>query len=159
MNIFYTNSNPITCATILCDQHIIKMPIESAQMLATAVRSYGITDHRLYRSTHVKHPCTIWVRNSRACANWLLDHGYALCEEYTNRFNKRHKTLDQLHIVKQYLYVIPDGPFSEPPACVPEQFKHLNIEAAYRSALAKKHIEWTLKGRPPRWTEPAYPTK
>ena len=36
MNIFYVDECPIKAGKVLADKHIVKMPLESAQMLSTA---------------------------------------------------------------------------------------------------------------------------
>ena len=36
MNIFYLHSDPKTCASMHCDKHVVKMILETAQMLSTA---------------------------------------------------------------------------------------------------------------------------
>ena len=38
MNIFYVDKDPKIAAKMMCDKHIIKMILESAQMLCTAKR-------------------------------------------------------------------------------------------------------------------------
>ena len=59
MNIFVLHQNPQTAAEMMCDKHVVKMILETAQMMCTVVASY---DHDTpYRPTHSKHPCTIWL--------------------------------------------------------------------------------------------------
>ena len=36
MNIFFLSLNPVTCAMMYCDQHVIKILLEIVQMLYTA---------------------------------------------------------------------------------------------------------------------------
>ena len=38
MNLFYTSVNPQTAAQYQCDKHVVKMILETAQMLSTAHR-------------------------------------------------------------------------------------------------------------------------
>ena len=38
MNIFYVDRDPVKAAQMMCDKHIVKMILESAQMLCTAKR-------------------------------------------------------------------------------------------------------------------------
>ena len=90
MNIFILDRDPKIAATMLCDKHVVKMIVETAQMLCTVASKLG---HDVpYRPTHSKHPCTIWVGESVSNWNWLIDHGLAMCEEYTHRYNRIHKT-------------------------------------------------------------------
>ena len=90
MNIFVLDRDPKIAAIMLCDKHIVKMIVETAQMLCTAASKLG---HKVsYRPTHAKHPCTIWVGESQSNWSWLIDHGLAMCKEYTRRYNRTHKT-------------------------------------------------------------------
>ena len=38
MNIFYVDQDPVVAAQMMCDKHIIKMILESAQMLCSVKR-------------------------------------------------------------------------------------------------------------------------
>ena len=38
MNLFILNKDPIIAAQQQCDKHVVKMPLESGQMLSTAHR-------------------------------------------------------------------------------------------------------------------------
>ena len=100
MNIFVTDQCPIQSARNLPDKHIVKMPLETCQMLAIIYSDwyYGIgqlhkLDGKPYATTHGafrKHPCTIWAAESYWNLSWLISHGMALCDEYTARYNKVH---------------------------------------------------------------------
>lgn len=67
MNIFVLDSDPEIAAKYHTDKHVIKMILESAQMMSTVVRYVGLDAG--YKSTHLNHPCTIWARTS--LSNWL----------------------------------------------------------------------------------------
>jgi len=100
MNIFVTDQCPIQSARNLPDKHIVKMPLETCQMLSIIYSDwyYGIGQlHKLdgtpYRTAHGafrKHPCTQWAAESYWNLSWLISHGMALCDEYTARYNKVH---------------------------------------------------------------------
>lgn len=92
MNIFVIDKNPRKSARMLCDQHVVKMILESAQMLCTAHYLIDKKTKTPYKPTHQKHPCTLWVAESIGNYNWLLKHAEELCKEYTRRYNKKHKT-------------------------------------------------------------------
>ena len=103
MNIFVTNQCPIQSARNLPDKHIVKMPLETCQMLAIIYSDwyYGIgqlhkvngqpyaTKHGAFR----KHPCTIWAAENYWNLSWLISHGLALCDEYNARYGKVHSCL------------------------------------------------------------------
>ena len=100
MNIFVTDRCPIQSARNLPDKHIVKMPLETCQMLAIIYSDwyYGVGKlHKLdgtpYRTAHGafrKHPCTMWAAATPYNLAWLIRHGQALCAEYTARYNKQH---------------------------------------------------------------------
>lgn len=118
MNIFYLNEDPVVAAQEQCDKHVVKMIVESAQMLSTAHRVIdgklvikqnkqgrklkywdlfeGSDDLEMemliYKPAHVNHPSSIWVRESSSNYQWLYDHFVALCDEYTYRYGKVHMT-------------------------------------------------------------------
>lgn len=60
MNIFYLDKDPKLCAQYHCDKHVVKMILESAQLLCTAVNEAAGKEVAPYKSTHVNHPCSIW---------------------------------------------------------------------------------------------------
>jgi len=90
MNIFVLDADPKVAATMLCDKHVVKMILESAQMLSTVAYAYGHTPR--YRPTHTKHPCTLWVGESKSNWKWLVAHSLEMCREYTRRYGKVHKS-------------------------------------------------------------------
>ncbi len=49
MNIFYLDSDPIKAAQIQYNKHVVKMILESAQMLCTAHHHYGSGDNVPYK--------------------------------------------------------------------------------------------------------------
>jgi hypothetical protein len=86
MNIFSSDSDPVVCAQNLDDKRVIKMALESAQILSTALHNLGHWSSNLYRPTHATHPCVHWAGHSRGNFNWLVLHGLGLGEEYKYRF-------------------------------------------------------------------------
>ena len=106
MNIFVTDTSPIQSASNLPDKHIVKMPLETCQMLAIIYSDwyYGVgklykKDGYAYRTEHGAfrhHPCTQWAARSPYNLSWLIVHGFALCTEYTERYGKVHTCYDVL---------------------------------------------------------------
>ena len=104
MNIFVTDRCPVQSARNLPDKHIVKMPLETCQMLAIIYSDwyYGVgnlykSDGTPYRTAHGafrKHPCTMWAAATPYNLAWLIRHGYALCHEYNLRYGKVHTCLD-----------------------------------------------------------------
>ena len=107
MNIFVTDSCPIQSARNLPDKHIVKMPLETCQMLSIIYSDwyYGVgklykSDGTPYRTAHGafrNHPCTQWAAANQYNLAWLIQHGLALCDEYTARYNKVHTCQDVIH--------------------------------------------------------------
>ena len=104
MNIFVTDRCPIQSARNLPDKHIVKMPLETCQMLAIIYSDwyYGVgklykQDGTPYRTAHGafrNHPCTQWAAANQYNLAWLIRHGYGLCTEYNLRYGKDHTCLD-----------------------------------------------------------------
>ena len=104
MNIFVTDPDPIQSAVNLPDKHICKMPLETCQMLAIIYSDwyYGVgklhrTNGQPYataRGAFRNHPCTQWAAANQYNLAWLIRHGYALCSEYQERYNKVHACRD-----------------------------------------------------------------
>jgi hypothetical protein len=134
MNIFVLDTCPTIAAQMQCDKHVVKMPLECAQMLSTVHRHYGSDDAQLYKSTHKHHPCTLWAATSRANYAWLFDHFRALNDEYFHRYYKNHLSWTKLRDV-----------LAEPPAqmrdddptpfaqAMPDEYKHDDAVVAYRA--------------------------
>jgi len=122
MNIFYISKDPVQAAEWMVDKHVVKMILESAQLLSTAhrildgqetlgksktgrnVKRWILPDAResvLYSATHINHPSAIWCRRSVENYNWLADHMFALLYEYTYRYNKQHKIEGELSYMLQ----------------------------------------------------------
>ena len=120
MNIFVTDHCPIQSASNLPDKHIVKMPLETCQMLAIIYSDwyYGVgklykQDGTPYRTAHGafrNHPCTQWAAANQDNLAWLIAHGLALCEEYTLRYHKIHTCQDVIHQATR----IYDSIFDEP---------------------------------------------
>jgi len=152
MNIFVLHTNPKIAAQMSCDKHVVKMVSESVQMLSTTMHSVGLEGP--WKKTHANHPCTIWTRESLQNYQWLWDHANALGEEYTHRYNKKHKS--HLTLTSKIPYNI-DGlsnkgltPF---PQAMPDEYKDKDIVKAYRKFyLGEKASFATWKNRTmPEW--------
>ena len=134
-----TDPCPKKCARFLCDRRVIKMCLETAQMLSTAL-AYHFIDVG-YKPTHPKHPCNVWARKSRQNFMWLVEHGIELCFEYHNRYGKLHKSLSVILRAAQDYHVFPDKGFTEPANCAANKklsidFKHIDdVYEAYRQYL------------------------
>jgi hypothetical protein len=145
MNIFYLHKDPSVSASAMTDKHVVKMILESAQMLSTAhhVLDKDNAKHqdKLYKPTHQNHPSSVWVRQSKDHYAWLYSHFLALSKEYSTRYNKVHKTYEQLHeVLHGYPNNIPDEFFSQPPQAMPDIFKDHDSVQAYRRYYLNQKI-------------------
>jgi len=104
MNIFVLDKDIEKCAQYHCDQHVVKMILESVQMLCTALNEQGFSTP--YRSTHIKHPCVLWVAESFENFSWLKNLAIALNTEYRFRFERDsdHKSILVLNEISNYSY-------------------------------------------------------
>jgi len=149
MNIFVSSPCPIQSAKYLDNRRVIKMCLESLQLLSTAINYYG--GDGPYKSTHENHPCTLWVKESRTNAKWLLTHMKALCNEYTNRYGKHHKCESYLESIASAIEIIPDKGQTPFKNCT--DFKHIDdVHQAYMLALNDKWEKDLVKGYTPKWS-------
>lgn len=125
MNIFWLDTDLSKCAKAHCDKHVVKMILESCQLLATAHHMCGST--ATYKATHINHPCAIWVRESSTNYFKLLRLAQLLCKEYSKRFNKEHKC--EVLLLGGELNTIPkelclaNKPETVPPLAMPEDIQ------------------------------------
>jgi len=144
MNIFVLSVDPHTAAIFHCDKHVVKMPLETAQMLSTICGGP-------YKPTHAKHPCTVWAAASTENYRWLVQLGIALSKEYTYRYRKTHKCEAIIESLREPPASVPVGartPFAQ---AMPEECRHYDPVLAYQQyyALHKQHIgTWKLRVRP-----------
>ena len=146
MNIFYLHKDPEKAARYQYNKHVVKMILESAQMLCTAHHCFGDTwqkENVPYKQAHLNHPSTVWTRRSKATYMWLYNHMMALGDEYTKRYGKKH-----LSIVKcvEFLALPPrhiqGDDWCQPPQAMPDEYKdNCSIQAYWNYYINdKKHI-------------------
>jgi len=148
MNIFVTDPDPVKSAQCLPDKHVVKMPLESCQMLAiVASTKWGhgfgklpkldgtpyLTDKGAFRG----HPCTIWAQENY---RWLIEHGLALCAEYTHRYGKVHSCQHTLEHAKM-IFPPSNGEVTPFARAMPDEFKYdtsIDTITAYKRYIASK---------------------
>ena len=109
MNIFYLDNDPKVCAQYHVDKHVVKMILETAQLLSTTHWMSG--SEGPYRQTHKNHPSAVWARSNKSNYIWLCELGMELCKEYTHRYGKTHKTQQHLEWLSNNIPNIPPGRF------------------------------------------------
>ena len=80
MNIFVLDENPQVAAQMHNDKHVVKMILETAQLLCGVHHMVGGDYDIPYKLSHKNHPCAIWVRQCIENYIWLCDLGLSLCE-------------------------------------------------------------------------------
>jgi hypothetical protein len=153
MNIFYLHQNPKLASKYHCDKHIVKMPLETAQLLCTAHWLTGT--EAPYKPTHKNHPCNLWLLKSAKNYNWLTKLGKELCQEYTYRYGKVHaceKIIDWCIANKPNL---PNVKMTEPALAMPDECKTESAIESYRVyyAMHKKHLHQWSKRPKPTWLD------
>ena len=127
---------------------------------------YKHTNPQLYKTTHVNHPCAVWVRTNSANYAWLFDLFQGVCDEYTYRYAKTHKTDMKLRLL---LSVPPENiksskcmtPFAlcvgsedMPSQDVDAQDVEANAVAAYRRYYVREKAgiaKWNKTREAPEW--------
>lgn len=145
MNIFATSDCPCKCAVFLDDVRCVKMVLETAQLLSTAINEHG--GKGPYKSTHINHPSSKWARETRGNYEWLLSHFEALCEEYTSRYNKTHKCAQFTALFAQNANLIPSGDQTPFPNCTTYK-NEPDVHLAYKLYMNDK---WDNDKRTPTW--------
>ena len=138
MNIFFLDENPILSAQYHVDKHVVKMILETAQLLCgvhhvTAHDTAHDTSHVPYKLSHKNHPCSIWCRESLSNYLYLCELGLELCKEYTYRYGKRHKSQDVIEWCLINKPNIPDIEFTEPAKAMPDEYKVKSVVESYRN--------------------------
>jgi hypothetical protein len=177
MNIFAIDKDPIQSAMWMVDRHVVKMVLETAQLLSTAhrildgtmyidasglarphgrkVKRWRLPDERervLYSATHINHPSAVWCRATVHNYGWLYQHFVALMNEYTYRYGKVHKC----ESMSQWLVYPPKNikiaELTPVTPAMPDEYKVPNdhVESYrnyYRIAKERMH-KWTKREKP-----------
>ena len=147
MNIFLLDRDPAKAAKYHFDKHVVKMILESAQMLANL-----LPDSR-YRQTHLKHPCSAWAARTIENWNWLLSLYLYLHDEWRYRY-KHNKTHKSYWITEAPKPDLPSEGLTEFPQAMPETYRREDPVEAYRGyyKAEKGHLaKWTRRRKPPWW--------
>jgi hypothetical protein len=150
MNIFFLDFDTKKCAQYHCDKHVVKMILETAQLLCGT--HWVIGNEAPYKLSHKNHPCSIWVRESLSNYLYLCDLGLELCKEYTYRYGKRHKSQDVIEWCLINKPNIQDVDFTSPPLAMGDEFKIGNdVIESYRNYYKEsksKIVSWKNREKP-----------
>ena len=135
MNIFHLDKDPLLCARYHCDKHVVKMIVETGQMLCTAYqRHYGLKDD-LYKPAYPHHPMTKWVGNTLGNYFFTMKLFNHLLDEYNYRYNKWHKS-SRINLLLNGKYIKwhnMTGEFTTPPLCMPDEYKLDDYIQSYKN--------------------------
>ena len=145
MNIFHLHECPDKAARLQYNKHVVKMILESAQMLCTAHHCYGDkyqVENVPYKQAHLNHPSTVWTRRSKSTYMWLYNHMMALGDEYTKRYGKTHLSITKC---KDFLAIPPrhiqGDDWCQPPQAMPDEYKtECSIQAYWNYYIGEKHV-------------------
>lgn len=183
MNIFVLDNDPMQAAQDHCDKHVVKMILESAQMLSTAHHlqfikqknlnfsdfksQRKITDfcrqeypsffNQIYSASHVHHPCTQWTIQSIQNYQWLSNLALALCDEYEKRYKKEHKCKTVITFLSGIMPLLPNLNLTPFAIAMKNEYKISNnpIEC-YRNYYLKDKIrfaKWNYSSQPSWWSQ------
>ena len=140
------------------DKMLVKMPLETAQMLCTAHRELDGDEYAdevgLYKRAYWNHPCTIWARQTSSNYIWLYEHFLALGEEYKYRYGREHASIFKL--AKPLLCIpknIKTDAMTPPAQAMPNEYKHTDPIVAYRRYVIneKHYAKWERNRTKPTW--------
>jgi hypothetical protein len=150
MNIFVLDKDPEMCAFYHNDKHVVKMILESTQLLSNCLPE----DKAPYKRTHLKHPCTLWLQENILHQSWLWELAIWLCHEYTERYEgRKHKcqgVLWEMHDIPLWDGTMPDH-FA---LAMPDEYKVDCPVQSYRNYYLgdKAYMcTWKPPSRQPDW--------
>ena len=154
MNIFATDMCPVQSALNLDDKRIIKMILESCQMLSTVAWRYGFHTEGMLKPSFKHHPCTLWVGRTRSNYAWLVDHALAMCVVYKSVYGKIHTYQNLIEKFACLAHKVPKGDleeFANATEYKGPMFSHMSIIDKYRAFM---NLKWNLRDtKKPTWNK------
>ena len=180
MNIFYLDRDPRTAVRMHCDKHVVKMTLETAQMLSTAHRCMNIPPDSpaeekealranldadgILQEAFRHHPMTQWVMETSGNYTWTVALFRHLCYEYYHRFGWRYPREHALYPLVRKFETLPElmepGQQYDPPQCMPVHVQHEDCVTAYRQyylECKQPFAKWTMRPAPEWWTSARKP--
>ena len=151
VNIFALDKNPKQAAQWHMDKHVVKMSLETAQILCTVLNQKDIKTP--YKSTHINHPCTIWAGKSMGNFIWLCELGIELCKEYSYIYEKDHKCRSIIEECLKNACIILNTEMTEFVQAMPEELKLKDPIEGYKNYYikGKSHMATWKKRNIPIW--------
>lgn len=148
MNIFVLDRDPRHAARMLCDQHVVKMLLESCQLLCFQFEP-GIAPYKRSKS-HYNHPVSVWTRESKDNYIWLIEHTRAIIREFQIRNQKLHKSQTVFEwVVDNYNSLkFPKTSLTDFRQCMPEEYQVPGDPVqAYRNYYIKDKVRFATWNR------------
>ena len=135
MNIFVLDENPRKAAEMLCDCHVRKMCVETAQILSGVMirREKKLLDG-MPEPQNINHPVIVAAsENEHYALDWVLQYNSHLQQEYQRRFNKKHAYADLVDEYLLALWDLTDGECEHLAKCCGDlDVADMDIVSAYR---------------------------
>lgn len=164
MNIFFLDKDPDTAVRALTNTHVVKMVLETGQLLSTAHRVLDGThtigtnraghkkqiwffeneekENLIYKPTHFNHPVAKWVRASKSNYQWAYSYFVAIAKEFEHRFNKQHLTYIKLKkVLKEPPKNIEDRGFTSIVPAVPDEYIRKDVIKTYRAYYENEKLK------------------
>lgn len=168
MNIFVLSWIIENCVKYHCDKHVVKMILETAQLLSTCQHVVNpieaekwVSEKQIYKKTHQNHPSSLWVRECRENYVWLCHFGLALCKEYAFRYDKQpsdHKCYAILKFLSSQIppQLAPKGTITQFKMAMPDEYKTTDPIFSYRLYYLNEKSRMLVwrKRDPPKWVPP-----
>jgi hypothetical protein len=156
INIFILDYDVVKCAQYHNNSHVVKMILETTQLLNNALIKHNDAYVPVYKQTHKNHPCSVFVGENISNFNWTLSLGFELCKEYTYRYGRQHKCQDIIDYFDncEYKKNIPNGELTQFKLCMPDIYKTNDAVESYRNYYKseKRNIAlWTKRNIPEWW--------
>lgn len=108
----------------------------------------------MYLATHANHPSAIWIRERVENYLWLVDHFFALMDEYTFRYEKVHATKKLGYCLQSPPFNLKEYDFTPPPSAMDSKYIISNDPVInYRNYYinGKSHLHKWTKREQPEW--------
>lgn len=158
MNLFVLALNPFESAQYHCDKHVVKMVLETAQILCTA---HWLCDGEIgegwYQPTHTRHPVVRWCAECAGNYRYAYNMFMALSGEYEYRYGREHLSWQKLGevLVETPDYIdersdVQDFALAMPPGALGRVDPDSAVSAYRRYYLSHKYrlFKWTKRAVP-----------
>ena len=159
MNIFFLDLDPQKAAQAHCDAHVVKMILESAQLLSTAHRVLdgprGADHLGLYRATHINHGCARWVRDNSANYRWTWQLMVHLLLEFKYRYDHHHSTGRLAYFLRYLPARIELGSINLPYLAMPDDCKEIKTPGGFLGCMMcyrEYYLRYKRGGKLGTWT-------